>query len=52
MHTVLEENVPILVTDREFQYAYKCKHCGHEWSEFHEERTEKRGRGYEGYRAD
>ena len=37
------ERIPILVHDErpvmidieEFQYAYKCKHCGHEWREKH-----------------
>ena len=24
---------PIIVDVEEFQYSYKCKHCGHEWSE-------------------
>jgi hypothetical protein len=26
---------PIIVDVEEFQYSYKCKHCGHEWSEKH-----------------
>jgi DNA-directed RNA polymerase subunit RPC12/RpoP len=29
----VEEGKPIIVDIEEFQYAYKCKHCGHEWSE-------------------
>jgi DNA-directed RNA polymerase subunit RPC12/RpoP len=24
---------PVIVNIEEFQYNYKCKHCGHEWSE-------------------
>ena len=24
---------PIVVDVEEFQYSYKCKHCGHEWFE-------------------
>ncbi|MGP8124446.1 MAG: hypothetical protein ACLQEQ_01045 [Nitrososphaerales archaeon] len=52
MHAVMEENVPMLVDDKEFQYAYKCKHCGHEWSEFHERKTEQREEGSEGYTGD
>jgi len=34
---VVEENVPITVDVEEFQYAYKCKHCGHVWTEMHDE---------------
>ena len=30
---ILEEGKPIQVTVEEFQYSYKCRHCGHEWSE-------------------
>jgi hypothetical protein len=29
----VQEGKPIIVGVEEFQYAYKCKHCGHEWSE-------------------
>ena len=28
---------PIVVDVDSFQYTYKCKHCGHEWFEVHEE---------------
>jgi hypothetical protein len=31
----VQEGKPIIVDIEEFQYAYKCKHCGHEWSEEH-----------------
>jgi hypothetical protein len=31
----LREGAPIIVDIEEFQYAYKCEHCGHEWSETH-----------------
>jgi DNA-directed RNA polymerase subunit RPC12/RpoP len=34
--TPLAEGPPILVEIEDFQYAYKCKHCGHEWSEKHQ----------------
>jgi len=30
---VVEENIPATIDVEEFQYAYKCKHCGHAWSE-------------------
>jgi len=29
---------PITVDVESFQYSYKCKHCGHEWSEVREEK--------------
>lgn len=34
------ENVPLIVDTKEFQYAYKCKHCGHQWSEVRTQQTE------------
>ncbi len=38
---VVEEGGPVMVDMEEFQYAYKCKHCGHMWTEMHvEERKE------------
>ena len=30
---VQESSRPIVVDVEEFQYSYKCQHCGHEWSE-------------------
>jgi DNA-directed RNA polymerase subunit RPC12/RpoP len=33
----VREGAPIIVQVEEFQYAYRCKHCGHEWSEEHTE---------------
>jgi uncharacterized Zn finger protein len=35
--TPLEEGEPILVDIEEFQYTYNCKHCGHVWTEEHDE---------------
>lgn len=35
--TLLGEGPPVVVNVEDFQYMYKCKHCGHEWSEKHEE---------------
>lgn len=29
---------PITIDAVEFQYRFKCKHCGHEWSEEHIEK--------------
>jgi DNA-directed RNA polymerase subunit M/transcription elongation factor TFIIS len=36
-YLTLMEGPPVIVDRREFQYSYKCKHCGHEWSEKHVE---------------
>ena len=30
---IVESEIPVTVDIKEFNYAYKCKHCGHEWSE-------------------
>jgi len=30
---VIREGSPIITDIEEFQYAYRCNHCGHEWSE-------------------
>lgn len=40
--TELVEGPPIIVKEEEFQYHYKCKHCGHEWTEHHREEHEER----------
>ena len=45
---LMEENTPMLFTDEEFQYSYRCKHCGHEWSEVHEKEKETKVEGYGG----
>ena len=29
----LLESVPLVVDVKEFQYAYRCKQCGHQWTE-------------------
>jgi len=34
---VVQEDKPVVVEHEEFQYAYKCGHCGHEWTEMVEE---------------
>jgi len=31
----LHEGKPMIIDVEEFQYLYKCGHCGHEWSEKH-----------------
>jgi DNA-directed RNA polymerase subunit RPC12/RpoP len=32
---MLQEGEPIVIDIEEFQYVYKCGHCGHEWTEKH-----------------
>jgi hypothetical protein len=32
---LVREGPPVVIDVEEFQYAYKCDHCGHEWSERH-----------------
>jgi uncharacterized Zn finger protein len=36
---VTEEGAPTVVLEEEFQCMYRCKHCGHEWSEIHDKVT-------------
>jgi len=46
---VVEEDQPTIVDVEEFQYAYKCKHCGHQWTEVRERsRSAKAPKGYTG----
>jgi hypothetical protein len=35
--TPLAEGPSIVVDIEEFEYTYRCTHCGHQWSEKHEE---------------
>lgn len=37
--TLLSNEVPSIVDIEDFQYTYRCKHCGHEWSEVHETKS-------------
>jgi ribosomal protein L44E len=30
---VVEEREPVTFDIEDFQYSYRCKHCGHEWAE-------------------
>ena len=42
-----EESKPAIVEEKDFNYTYKCKHCGHQWTEIHEEtHTEPAPEGY------
>jgi hypothetical protein len=40
MGVTIYEGKPIVVDVEEFEYSYKCGHCGHEWAEKHVERHE------------
>jgi len=39
MPLVVEQGVTKTVDVRDFQYSYKCKHCGHTWTEVREEQS-------------
>lgn len=36
---VVEESIPVTIDVEDFQFTYKCKHCGHVWSELHVEES-------------
>jgi len=38
-YTYVEEDVPLTIEIKDFNYTYKCKHCGHVWTELHEEES-------------
>jgi predicted RNA-binding Zn-ribbon protein involved in translation (DUF1610 family) len=40
--TVLEQGLAIHVDVESFEYTYRCKHCGHEWSEEREAKVEEK----------
>jgi DNA-directed RNA polymerase subunit M/transcription elongation factor TFIIS len=35
MPVLLEEGKPVMIDLEEYSYTYRCKHCGHEWTEKH-----------------
>jgi predicted RNA-binding Zn-ribbon protein involved in translation (DUF1610 family) len=37
--TYVEENIPLTIDVEDFDYTYKCKHCGHVWTELHEKES-------------
>ena len=39
---LVHDERPIILDIDEFQYTYKCKHCGHEWTEHHQEEHRER----------
>jgi predicted RNA-binding Zn-ribbon protein involved in translation (DUF1610 family) len=47
---LLTEDEPAVVDIEEFKYTYKCKHCGHEWTEARE--TEREFEAPKGYTGD
>jgi hypothetical protein len=38
-HAAPEEKVQVTIERNEFQYRYRCKHCGHQWAEKRTEET-------------
>jgi DNA-directed RNA polymerase subunit M/transcription elongation factor TFIIS len=38
--TVVHDSTPVTVEMEEFQYTYRCRHCGHEWKEIREKGDE------------
>jgi len=48
--TLLSNEVASIVDIEDFRFTYKCKHCGHEWSEVHEK--EESYSAPEGYTGD
>lgn len=32
---LVHDERPVILDIEQFQYVYKCKHCGHEWAEKH-----------------
>jgi uncharacterized Zn finger protein len=37
---VLDVDVPVTIEVADFEYAYKCGHCGHVWTEMHKQEAE------------
>jgi predicted RNA-binding Zn-ribbon protein involved in translation (DUF1610 family) len=38
-YSYVEENIPLTIEVEQFNYTYKCKHCGHVWTEQHEKES-------------
>jgi transcription elongation factor Elf1 len=47
---MLAEEATVIVDIEDFQYTYRCKHCGHEWSEV--QKTERKYDAPKGYTGD
>ncbi len=39
---IVHDERPVVLDVEQFQYVYKCKHCGHEWAEKHIEEHRER----------
>ena len=37
---VLEVDAPVVIEVEDFEYSYKCGHCGHVWTEIHRKEEE------------
>ena len=48
--TMMHDDAPVIVDIEDFQYTYRCKHCGHEWSEI--QKTERKYDAPKGYAGD
>lgn len=38
-YVFVEQDVPLTIDVEDFNYTYKCKHCGHVWTELHEKES-------------
>jgi predicted RNA-binding Zn-ribbon protein involved in translation (DUF1610 family) len=47
---VVHSDSPVIVDVEDFRYSYKCRHCGHEWSEVR--KAEKEFDAPKGYTGD
>jgi DNA-directed RNA polymerase subunit RPC12/RpoP len=39
---IVQEGDPVMIDIEEFQNAYRCGHCGHEWTEKHVEEVKEK----------
>jgi len=44
MPVLVEQDIPLVVTVEDFQYTYRCKHCGHIWIEMQKKQEESKGK--------
>lgn len=38
-YVYVEEKVPVTIDVKDFDYTYKCRHCGHVWTELREKES-------------
>ena len=36
---IVQEDIPTVVEVTDFNYTYRCRHCGHQWTETRSEQT-------------